>query len=67
MELATILAAAFVILIIAVIAVASIKIVNQYERVLVFTHSGKKGGREAYRFTVGTDHSIRFAKDVSTG
>ncbi|MFZ0751946.1 MAG: hypothetical protein WAM70_21480, partial [Pyrinomonadaceae bacterium] len=37
------------------------------ERVLVFTHSGKKGGREAYRFTVGTDHSIRFAKDVSTG
>ena len=37
MELATILAAAFVILIIAVIAVASIKIVNQYERVLVFT------------------------------
>jgi len=36
-ELATILAAAFVILIIAVIAVASIKIVNQYERVLVFT------------------------------
>ena len=37
MELATILAAAFVVLIIAVIAVASIKIVNQYERVLVFT------------------------------
>ncbi|MFL5710961.1 MAG: SPFH domain-containing protein [Chloroflexota bacterium] len=37
MELATILAAAFVILIIAVIAIASIKIVNQYERVLVFT------------------------------
>ena len=37
MELATILAAAFVILIIAVIAVASIKIVNQYERLLVFT------------------------------
>jgi regulator of protease activity HflC (stomatin/prohibitin superfamily) len=36
-ELATILAAAFVILIIAVIAVASIKIVNQYERLLVFT------------------------------
>jgi regulator of protease activity HflC (stomatin/prohibitin superfamily) len=36
-ELPTILAAAFVILIIAVIAVASIKIVNQYERVLVFT------------------------------
>jgi len=37
------------------------------ERVLVFTHSGKEGMREAYRFTVGTDHSIRFAKDVSTG
>ena len=37
MELATILAAAFVILVIAVIAVASIKIVNQYERLLVFT------------------------------
>ena len=37
MELATILAAAFVVLIIAVIAIASIKIVNQYERVLVFT------------------------------
>jgi regulator of protease activity HflC (stomatin/prohibitin superfamily) len=36
-ELATILAAAFVILIIAVIAVASIKIVNQYERILIFT------------------------------
>jgi regulator of protease activity HflC (stomatin/prohibitin superfamily) len=36
-ELATILAAAFVILILAVIAVASIKIVNQYERILVFT------------------------------
>jgi len=36
-ELATILAAAFVVLIIAVIAIASIKIVNQYERVLVFT------------------------------
>ena len=37
MELPTILAAAFVILILAVIAVASIKIVNQYERILVFT------------------------------
>jgi regulator of protease activity HflC (stomatin/prohibitin superfamily) len=36
-ELATILAAAFVIAIIAVIAIASIKIVNQYERLLVFT------------------------------
>ena len=37
MELPTILAAAFVILILAVIALASIKIVNQYERLLVFT------------------------------
>ena len=37
MELATILAAAFVILVVVVIAVASIKIVNQYERLLVFT------------------------------
>lgn len=37
------------------------------ERVLVFTHSGKQGMREAYRFTVGADHSIRFAKEVSTG
>ena len=37
MELATILAAAFVILIVVVIAVASIKIVNQYERMLIFT------------------------------
>jgi beta-lactamase superfamily II metal-dependent hydrolase len=37
------------------------------ERVLVFTHSGKEGMREAYRFTVGADHSIRFAKEVSTG
>jgi regulator of protease activity HflC (stomatin/prohibitin superfamily) len=36
-ELATILAAAFVILVVVVIAVASIKIVNQYERLLVFT------------------------------
>jgi hypothetical protein len=37
------------------------------ERVLVFTHSGKEGMRESYRFTVGTDHSIRFAKEVATG
>jgi beta-lactamase superfamily II metal-dependent hydrolase len=37
------------------------------ERVLVFTHSGKAGLREAYRFTVGSDHSIRFAKDVVVG
>lgn len=37
------------------------------ERVLVFTHSGKEGMREAYRFTVDANHSIRFAKEVSTG
>ena len=37
------------------------------ERVLVFTHSGKEGMREAYRFTVDVNHTIRFAKDVTTG
>ncbi len=37
------------------------------ERVLVFTHSGKRGLREAYRFTVDKNHKIRFAKGVSTG
>src|SRR5215207_1775495 len=37
------------------------------ERVLVFTHSGKEGMREAYRFTVDQNHNIRFAKDVTTG
>jgi beta-lactamase superfamily II metal-dependent hydrolase len=37
------------------------------ERVLVFTHSGKKGMREAYSFTVSKSHRIRFAKDVTTG
>lgn len=37
------------------------------ERVLVFTHSGKAGMREAYRFTVDAGHGIRFAKDVVTG
>lgn len=37
------------------------------ERVLVFTHSGKQGMREAYRFTVAADHAIRFARDVTTG
>jgi regulator of protease activity HflC (stomatin/prohibitin superfamily) len=36
-ELPTILAAAFVIVVLLVIAIASIKIVNQYERLLVFT------------------------------
>jgi beta-lactamase superfamily II metal-dependent hydrolase len=37
------------------------------ERVLVFTHSGKEGMREAYRFTVNESHTVRFAKDVSIG
>ena len=37
MELPTILAVAFVIVVLLVIAIASIKIVNQYERLLVFT------------------------------
>jgi hypothetical protein len=37
------------------------------ERVLVFTHSGKAGMREAYRFTVAANHAIRFARDVVTG
>ena len=37
------------------------------ERVLVFTHSGKEGMREAYRFTVDANHSVRFARDVTTG
>ena len=37
MELAVILPVAFVILVLLVIAIASIKIVNQYERLLVFT------------------------------
>jgi hypothetical protein len=33
------------------------------ERVLVFTHSGKKGLREAYRFHMDTDHKVKFAKE----
>ena len=37
------------------------------ERVLVFTHSGKAGMRESYRFTVNANHIVRFAKDVTTG
>ena len=37
MELAVILPAAFVLLVLVVVAIASIKIVNQYERLLVFT------------------------------
>ncbi len=34
------------------------------ERVLVFTHSGKAGLNEAYRFTVDKDHHVKFAKKV---
>ena len=37
------------------------------ERVLVFTHSGREGMREAYRFKVDANHAIEFAKDVTTG
>ena len=37
------------------------------ERVLVFTHSGKRGMREAYRFTVDANHRIQFDADVVTG
>ena len=37
MELPTILAVAFVIVVLLVVAIASVKIVNQYERLLVFT------------------------------
>ena len=39
------------------------------ERVLVFTHSGKKGLNEAYRFSVTMDqgeHKIQFAREVTT-
>ncbi len=34
-------------------------------RVLVFTHSGKEGFKEAYRFSVDKRHRIRFANDVA--
>jgi beta-lactamase superfamily II metal-dependent hydrolase len=37
------------------------------QRVLVFTHSGKQGMREAYRFTVDEEHRIDFATAVTTG
>jgi hypothetical protein len=37
------------------------------KRVLVFTHSGKRGLREAYRFTVDANHNVSFAQDVVTG
>ncbi len=39
------------------------------ERVLVFTHSGKKGTNEAYRFTVtmvGGERQVEFADEVIT-
>jgi beta-lactamase superfamily II metal-dependent hydrolase len=32
------------------------------ERVLVFTHSGQAGLKEAYRFTVDAEHKIKFKK-----
>lgn len=34
------------------------------ERVLVFTHSGKRGMNEAYRFTVDKKHKVRFSKTI---
>ncbi len=34
-------------------------------RVLAFTHSGKKGMNEAYRFTVDKNHKVKFAKKVT--
>ncbi len=34
------------------------------ERVLVFTWAGKKGMKEAYRFTVDDQHRVEFADDV---
>jgi hypothetical protein len=37
------------------------------ERVLVFTHSGRKGMLEAYRFTVDASHHVQFETDVVTG
>ena len=36
------------------------------ERVLVFTHSGKAGLNEAYRFHVDADHQVTFAPRVVT-
>lgn len=35
-------------------------------RVLVFTHSGKKGMNEAYSFTVDEDHKVQFQAKVTT-
>ena len=36
------------------------------ERVLVFTHSGKEGMNEAYRFTVSATHEVTFARTLTT-
>ncbi len=36
------------------------------QRVLVFTHSGKAGLNEAYRFMVDDDHQVTFASRVTT-
>lgn len=35
------------------------------ERVLVFTHSGKEGLNEAYRFTVSATHEVTFARTLT--
>ena len=35
------------------------------ERVLAFTHSGKKGMNEAYRFSVSATGDVEFAAEVS--
>jgi beta-lactamase superfamily II metal-dependent hydrolase len=35
------------------------------QRVLVFTHSGKKGLNEAYRFTVSATHDVVFERQLS--
>jgi len=34
------------------------------ERILVFTHSGKKGMKEAYRLTVDKNHQVKLAKKI---
>ena len=42
-----------------------IQIRTDGSRVLVFTHSGREGMKEAYSFTVDKNHNIRFARDVT--
>lgn len=37
------------------------------ERVLVFTHSGKEGVREAYSFNVDENHKVTFNKNITKG